>query len=168
MPTAAKTVAAMGKHLTKAEIEAREAAESGVIPQRDEVKLEIPNIVKKDSIAKKYWISILKRMEGLSILDDLDSEMLSGYCLQLARRDRLVALHLKMTKDTAKEKDAELSLKLIDKLDTLTAKLSKLDTSLLTYADKLGLTPTGRARLAQKRAETENQAADPDADLYAP
>lgn len=168
MPTASKTVATMSKHLTKSEIEAREAAENGVIPQRDEVKLEIPAIVKRDSIAKKYWISILERMDGLSILDDLDSEMLSGYCLQLARRDRLVSLHTKLTREAAKGKNPDVDLRMVDKLDTLTAKLSKLDTGLLAYADKLGLTPTGRARLAQKRAETENKAVDPDADLFAP
>jgi hypothetical protein len=46
----------------------------------------------------------------------------------------------------------------------VTAKLQTLERNLLTYADKLGLTPTGRVRLAQKRAEAATF--DPDGDLY--
>ena len=53
----------------------------------------------------------------------------------------------------------------VSKLDTLTGKLQALERNLLQYADKLGLTPAGRVRLAQKRAQA---AADPqpDDDLF--
>ena len=50
------------------------------------------------------------------------------------------------------------------KLDALTGKLQALERNLLQYAEKLGLTPSGRARLAQKRAQAA--APDPDSDLF--
>ena len=53
----------------------------------------------------------------------------------------------------------------VSKLDTLNGKLQALDRNLLQYADKLGLTPTGRVRLAQKRAEKATDV-EPDEDLY--
>ena len=71
--------------------------------------------------------------------------------------------------DSARASDppmtADQIIEAVSKLDTLNGKLQALDRNLLQYADKLGLTPTGRVRLAQKRAE---KAADvePDEDLY--
>ncbi|MPN42141.1 hypothetical protein SDC9_189697 [bioreactor metagenome] len=105
-------------------------------------------------------------MEGLSILDDLDSEMLAGYCSMLARRDQWISLSNQLMNTLAGQKDAkpENILEAVSKLDSVTAKLQTLERNLLTYADKLGLTPTGRVRLAQKRAEAA--ATDPDSDLY--
>ena len=49
-------------------------------------------------------------------------------------------------------------------MDTLTGKLQALERNLLQYAEKLGLTPTGRVRLAQKRAQAA--APEPDGDLF--
>jgi len=53
----------------------------------------------------------------------------------------------------------------VSKLDTVNGKMQSLERNILQYAEKLGLTPSGRIRLAQKRAE---QAAvkDPDSDLF--
>ena len=43
----------------------------------------------------------------------------------------------------------------------------RLIDNILQYAEKLGLTPSGRVRLAQKRAQAAAGArADPDSDLY--
>ena len=52
----------------------------------------------------------------------------------------------------------------VSKLDTLTGKLQALERNLLQYAEKLGLTPSGRVRLAQKRAQAA--APEPDDDLF--
>ena len=46
----------------------------------------------------------------------------------------------------------------VSKLDTLTGKLQALERNILQYADKLGLTPSGRVRLAQKRAAAMGEA----------
>ena len=53
----------------------------------------------------------------------------------------------------------------MSKLDTLTGKLQALERNLLQYAEKLGLTPSGRVRLAQKRAQAAAEP-EPDGDLF--
>ena len=46
-------------------------------------------------------------------------------------------------------------------------KMQPLERNILQYAEKLGLTPSGRVRLAQKRAQAAAEArTDPDSDLY--
>ena len=53
------------------------------------------------------------------------------------------------------------------KLDAVSGKMQSLERNILQYAEKLGLTPSGRVRLAQKRAQAAAEArADPDSDLY--
>jgi len=158
----------MNKNLTKAEIEARSAAEQEALPDRGrEAKLTRPKLIKTNKTAAKYWRDIIKRMQGLAILDDLDSEMLAGFCSMLARRDEWITISNQLMEALAGQKDAdpEKILEVVSKLDTITAKLQTLERNLLTYADKLGLTPTGRVRLAQKRAEAA-MAADPEGDLF--
>lgn len=166
MPSQAKTLDNMDKHLTEAERVARAAAEEGVMPKREQTTLKAPTIVNKDAKAKTYWTEILKRMDGLAILDDLDSEMLAGYVLMLSRRDRLAAVSIGLMAQAAKAKDPEAMLEVIEKLDSLTGKLQALERNLMNYAEKLGLTPSGRVRLAQKRARAAAEETDPDADLF--
>ena len=183
MPTLAKPAENMTKHLTQAELEAREQAEAGVLPDRGrEPKLKKPAIVSSNKRANAYWNQILKQMDGLVLLDDLDSTVLAGYCSMLARRDQTALLVGQLmdrlgVKDAVetgakrRKKDSALSdqewedsarsapamtpdelIEAVDKLDALTGKLQSLERSVLQYADKLGLTPSGRVRLAQKRA----------------
>lgn len=194
MPTPPKTKANMSKHLTDAEQEARQQAEAATLPDRGgKIRLKKPAFVARNKPANSYWNQIIKRMDGLSILDDLDSEMLAGYCSMLARRDQTILLNnqlldqlgvqdavdpadKKKHKDGAGLTDAEWEgsarkgtpamtpdelIEAVSKLDTLNGKLQSLERNLLQYAEKLGLTPTGRVRLAQKRAA---QATDPGTD----
>ena len=193
MPTAAKPSENMTKHLTKAEREARERAEAGVLPDRGrEPKLKKPAIVSSNRRANAYWNQILKQMDGLVLLDDLDSTVLAGYCSMLARRDETtllvnqlmarlgvqgaVEVGAKRRKSDASMSDQEWEasakgspamtpdelVEAVSKLDTLTGKLQALERNVLQYADKLGLTPSGRVRLAQRRAAVagEEQADD--------
>ena len=132
MAAPVKALEAQAKHLTKEEIEARERAEAAYLPQRP-AKLKMPAAVKADKAAAVYWRSILKRMDGTGILDDLDAEILGICCLGFSRRDQL------------------------DPVDDFKALLA-LEKQLLSYADKLGLTPESRIRLARKHAA---KAADP-------
>lgn len=93
VPTAAKPAENMTKHLTKSEREAREQAEGAVLPDRGrEPRLKKPAIVSSNKRANAYWNQTLKQMEGLVLLDDLDSTVLAGYCSMLARRDQTVLL----------------------------------------------------------------------------
>lgn len=164
VPANVKASENIGKHLTKAEIQARKDAESAVMPDRA-VSTKAPKSLANDAPAKAYWKSILERMDGLGILDDLDREMLAIYCSALSRRDALNALCRSLVSDMAKADGNEKKLELANKLDALMAKVQAHEKLLLSYADKMGMTPEARARLARKRAAQEAEA-DPDADLF--
>lgn len=138
MATPEKTTATMKKHLTETEIAARAEAETATMPKRTGM-LKKPAMLRDNKAAAHYWKAIIKRMDGLEILDVLDTEMLAVYCIMLSRRDEM----------PPDDKD-----------------LPALERNLLQYAEKLGLTPTGRVRLAQQRAKAALAQADPDGDLY--
>lgn len=169
MPTPVKSLDNMTKNLTSEERELREQAEEGVIPDRGrESRMEKPAIMTKNAAAGRYWKKILERMEGLVILDDLDSDALGVYCVMMARYEsqcKLLSLAAKQLKDA---KDAPQAIAdAAAKLDAVSGKMQSLERNILQYAEKLGLTPSGRVRLAQKRAQAAaEQRADPDGDLF--
>ena len=196
MPTAVKSSANMTKHLTQAELEARQMAEEEIMPQRRRTRLKKPGFITGSRAANAYWNQILKRMEGLALLDDLDSEMLAGYCSMLARRDETILLAdnlmarmgvseaveagkaRKKPASAMTDEEWEMSsaapppelepddlLETVGKLNVLHGKLQSLDRTLLQYAEKLGLTPSGRVRLAQQRAKAAAEP-EPDDDLF--
>ena len=71
----------------------------------------------------------------------------------------------KRLKDAGKNADEVRSA--IEQIDAVSAKMTTLEKTILQYADKLGLTPAGRVRLAQRRAAAAAAAAnDPDGDLF--
>lgn len=150
------------KHLTLEEKAARAEAENGVIPERVADLEKPPRGM--DASARKYWREIVRRMDGLQILDDLDREMLGVYCQILARRDKLERALGKLLDRAVKDDLERGNADNTDRLESLITKISTLERAALQYADKLGLTPQGRARLAQKRAAAA--ADDPDADLF--
>ncbi len=153
-----------------------------------EAKLKKPAIVSSNKRANAYWNQTLKQMKGLVLLDDLDSTVLAGYCSMLARRDQTTLLVNQLMKrlgvqdaveSGAKRRKSDAALtdrewedsaqdapimtpdelvEAVSKLDTLTGKLQALERNILQYADKLGLTPSGRVRLAQKRAAAMGEA----------
>lgn len=169
MPTPVKALDNMSKNMTAEERQLREQAEEGVIPDRGrEGRMEKPAIMAKNAAAGRYWRKVLARMEGLAILDDLDSDALGVYCVMMARYEtqcRLLAQAAKRLKE-AKD-DPETVEAAAAKLDAVSGKMQSLERNILQYAEKLGLTPSGRVRLAQKRAQAAAEArADPDGDLF--
>lgn len=158
MPTPIKTLENMSKHLTRAEREAREGQEMTALPAR---KLKKPKLIIQDKAAGKHWNRILKDMDGLEILDVLDTDALAIYCAKLARRDDLQARYLLAREQNEEELDSDA----LKTMFALTAELQAVERDLLTYANKLGLTPESRARLAKRLAEQETD--DPDSDLFA-
>ena len=167
MPTPPKALDSMTKNLTQEERQRREQAENGVIPDRGrEVLLERPAIMTKNASAGRYWKKVLARMEGLVILDDLDSDALGVYCVMMARYEQQCKLLAGISKQLkAAGGDAEAVSEAVSKLDAVSGKMQSLERNILQYAEKLGLTPSGRIRLAQKRAEQAAKA-DPDGDLF--
>ena len=167
MPTPPKPVENMTKNLTEEERQLREQAEKGVLPDRGRTsKLEKPAIMTRNAAANRYWRKVLDRMDGLAILDDLDSDALGVYCVMMARYEqqcRLLSAAFRSLKDA--EGAPEAVADAVSKLDTMTGKLQALERNLLQYAEKLGLTPSGRVRLAQKRAQAAAEP-EPDDDLF--
>lgn len=167
MPKPAKPLENQRKHLTKAELQAREQAEAAVMPVRPQLELKPPNYVKIDAKAKRYWLEIIKRMEGVSILDALDGEVLAVYCTMLSRRDATHQLFTRLLKESkSKDADPEAQAAILGKLDGLMTKLQGQERSILQYADKLGLTPSGRVHLARKRAAQATGEVGDDDDLF--
>ena len=169
MPTPVKALENMSKNLTEEERQLRERAEEGVIPDRGRLaQMEKPALMTKNAAAGRYWKKVLERMDGLVILDDLDSDALGVYSVMMARYEtqcRLLSLAARQLKD-AKD-DPEAVADAVSKLDAVSGKMQSLERNILQYAEKLGLTPSGRVRLAQKRAQAAADArADPDGDLF--
>ena len=168
MPTPPKALDNMSKNLTDEERRLREQAEAGVMPDRGrESKLEKPAIMTKNPAAGRYWRKVLERMDGLVILDDLDSDALGVYCVMMARYEtqcRLLVQAAKALKSA--EDDPEAVEAAAARLDAVSGKMQSLERNILQYAEKLGLTPSGRVRLAQKRAAAAAENKDPDGDLF--
>lgn len=161
MPTPTKQVANMSKHMTPEERERREAAEAAL--QRANVRLVKPAFV--TGAAARIWRETVARMAGIDLLDDLDSETLGLYCAQLARRNQLERLRGKMARQAAKLEAGDETLPdLLAQLDRMEGKVASLERQILQYAEKLGMTPSGRMRIARRRA-SEAQV-DPDDDLF--
>ena len=107
MPTPVKALENMSKNLTDEERQLREQAEEGVIPDRGrESRMEEPAIMTKNPAARRYWRKVLERMEGLVILDDLDSDALGVYCVMMARYETQCRLLAQAAKELKTARDA--------------------------------------------------------------
>ena len=86
----------------------------------------------------------------------------------MARYEVQCRLLAQAAKDLKKARDdPEAVEEAAAKLDAASGKMQSLERNILQYAEKLGLTPSGRVRLAQKRAQAAAEArTDPDSDLY--
>ena len=166
MPANAKTLESSTKHYTNVEKAAIEAAQAAVMPEREAVCLRQPKLMVGDTQAKKYWDSILKRMADVEILDDLDAEVLGVYCVMLSRYEALLKTLRATRKDIARQDlEAKGLDKLLARLEDAEKQTNKTETQILQYAEKLGLTPASRARLAKQRAEQLED--EVDGDLFA-
>lgn len=158
MPAKVKTLENQSKHMTNAEKEARQAAEDALRPQRESGKSELwdrdpPAHLSK--AAKKHWKAVLRRAKDVELLDDLDIDMLGIYCAMIDRMKVLekqcAALEDKL--DKMEFEDTKDWVRCLQSLNSLTGKIQTQERTALTYADKLGLTPSGRAHLARRAAE---------------
>lgn len=118
-----------GKHWTQEEIQARRQA-ANEVKRAKPVKLTPPAWLNAD--AKKIWAKKIREAEGVNLFDVLDEESLAVYCDSIAKYEQL-----------SKQK-----VLLLDDHKTLQA-YSRI---IHAYADKMGFTPTARARLVKKRA----------------
>jgi phage terminase small subunit len=179
VPTPAKDPEKLTGHWTNEQIAARKAAQQQM--ERRFVRLTAPPSVVDDAVALKHWQDTVKRMKGITLLDNVDIDMLAVYCLGLSRlaQLRLDASEAKGQSERIMQRTLEKFLageytnneypaKVIRACLTNEADVIKLiqaqERIVLTYAEKLGLTPAGRVRLAKQRAE-EKPATEAD-ELY--
>lgn len=119
-----------GKHWTAAEVAARQEASEG-IKRRGKVRMRPPDWIAPEALV--VWKRIQRQLKGMELLDNLDEYMLAVYCDCYCKYKSL---------------SAQPGLE-IDDIKNLQA-WARL---MAGYADKLGLTPAGRARLAKKAAD---------------
>lgn len=119
----------IGKNWTKEELKKREAASEAL--KRETVDLVAPAWLMTEYKKRAFaiWQEITAQAAEIELFDNVDAGILAMYCDIVAQYEEAAA---KSYPDARK-----------------TDRLGKLA---LAYSEKLGLTPTSRARLALKRA----------------
>jgi len=126
MSTPLKTTPNMRKHLTVAERSARENAEQSL--QRGRVQIRAPRWL--GDVAREIFDVTKRRLRGLGLLDTVDADLLALYADAIAKYQAAIIDH------DAKPETAQAWSRVA-----------------LAYAEKLGISPSARARLARQRAE---------------
>lgn len=142
MPTPLKHSQNMKKHLTKAEKQARQAAEHSLEKEK-RAYMRPPAWLSAQ--AKEIFQTTVRRLRSYHLLEAVDIDLLANYADAIARYQ-----------DGARQLNANSEPK---EMQTVQA-WSRIA---LTYADKLGFSQTARARLARRKAQQEP--ADPMAEL---
>jgi len=137
MPTPPKRLENTSKHWTNQERAARADAERNMKnPAR--VVLRAPAWLGEDAL--KIWATLKRKLRKVDLLDSLDTDLLAIYCDAQAHYQAISRnLH-----------DAEASNPNVDEMIKEAQAWARLISS---YAEKLGLSPNARARLAKKKAE---------------
>ena len=141
-----------GKHWTREEVE-RRAAAAEKLKRKKPAKLRMP--IWLDDAAREVWKKTLKDMAGLELLDRVDEDVLATYCDAVARY-----------RETTMRIRTEGYVSLTQSGETVSPYVKAAQAYarlIMQYADKLGLNPNSRARLAKKIAEDKS---DPNADLF--
>ena len=134
----------MHKHLTRVERESRRRAEAG-LRRGKRVTLRIPAWLNDE--ARIVWGEVRRSLRGLELLDRSDVGMLGMYCdieAKYRKVSRLIDLGSYLVGEDGKP------VMVTDEMVKQAQAWARLAAS---YAEKLGLTPQGKARLARKRAE---------------
>lgn len=141
MPTPHKLLEKQKKHLTKAERASRSAAEQE-LERGTRVSLRMPEWLSED--ARKIWADVRRKQKAIQLLDNLDAELLGIYCDALSH-------YRAATKILRSVDENGRSLSTDDRIKQAQAWARIVS----TFAEKLGLSPAARARLARKKAVPE-------------
>lgn len=135
-----------GKHWTRAEVEARRAAADG-LKRKTPSKLRCPAWLSPE--ARRVWNRVRRQAaEFEDLLDELDVDMLAVYCDLVAQYQ---AGSVPRPTPESLEKQIEEAQTAQENAQQQAARARLI----VQYADRLGLTPSARARLAQRRAVKE-------------
>ncbi len=119
-----------GKHWTQAEKDARDAA-ALLVRRRKAKGLHPPSWLSKEALI--IWRRVTKSIDGIELLDNIDTELLAVYCDTNAKYKALA-------RKTLLDEDSTKALQAYARL-------------IKSYADSLGLSPAARARLVKKKAD---------------
>ena len=142
-----------GKHWTKDEVERRKAA-AQKLKRKKPAKLKVPMWF--DDAARQVWKKTLKDMAAFDILDKVDEEVLAIYCDAVAR-------YREATIKVREEGYTTINAQGTESVSPYVRAAQSYARIMMQYADKLGLNPNSRARLAKKIAD---EGPDPNADLF--
>lgn len=137
MPEPLKALENQRGHRTKAERAARSAAESEL--RRKRVNLRAPDWMSDD--AREIWERTKRQLKAFELLDNVDAEMLAIYCDACAHYQTITKLMRQVSEDGK-------PMATSDQVKEMQA-WSRI---VLAYAEKLGISPTARARLARRKA----------------
>ena len=135
--------AGRGKNWTNAEL-ARRTQEAEKL-KSGQLKMKMPEWLKADKKdrARAIWTQTLNSVRDIELFANCDSEILATYCDICVQYEDATMRTMPYAKD-------------IDRLGKLK----------MTYAEKLGLTPTSRARLVVSRAKDDGKKTDRKAELF--
>lgn len=142
MPEPLKSQENQRGHRTKAEKQARLAAEDGLRRERRPT-LHKPGWLSAE--AGKVFEATKRRMRGLGVLDTADADVLAIYADAVARYAQMMKAAVKQDENGD---DQKVDLRAVQAAQAW----SRIA---LSYAEKLGLTASARARLARRRAVQE-------------
>lgn len=142
MPTPAKSAKVIaeggGKHWTAEELAVRaQAAEE--MERETRVMLRAPDWLSDE--AREVWNSVRRKLRGIELLDNLDTELLAIYC------DAVV--HYRKASMLLRKVDEQMHPAWSDEDVKAAQAWARIISG---YAEKLGLSPAGRARLARKKS----------------
>lgn len=86
------------KHLTKAEKEEKEKAKASVTPS---VKLKVPDEIKNNVQFYSEWKNVLKFYKGTQLLNALDTDLLTRYCIEKVSLEDMYGLRSRKHNMTA-------------------------------------------------------------------
>lgn len=163
-------IAKGNKHFTKAEIEARKAAEIK-LGTKDLKKIKPPDYVKNNLAAFDKWKGLIKEYteaakNGVEILSSTDIETLGKYCITYSeylslidRRNRVddidfVGLDEKLKKSVRGEKRKQMNeLMRIEQVLKLETAINKKHDLLIKLEDRLFLNPLAKIKNVPKTAK---------------
>lgn len=128
-----------GKHWTAAEVESRQRAAEG-FKRRTRITLRRPDWLSEN--ARRVWERVRRQLHGIELLDNLDVEMLAIYCDAVAR-------YQQFSRGMVIEREGGTQIGQDEVIKTAQAWARIV----AAYADKLGLSPAARARLAKRKAD---------------
>lgn len=136
MPTPVKHSQNMTKHLTKAELEARQGAEAS-LEHAKRVYIKPPKWLGKK--AREIFEQTKKRLKSFDLLEAVDIDLLANYADAQARYQ----MNARRLRSTSEPKEIQA--------------VQAWSRIALTYAEKLGFSQQARARLARQRAKAQEQ-----------